>query len=71
MWGSDYKIVLNTDDWRFGGRDRLKNGEAMKFPYLNDGWCNRRYSIMQYIPSRTAIVLISLDNLKKHEETKP
>lgn len=61
---------MNTDDGRFGGKDRLKNGEAMKFPYLSEGWCNRPYSIMQYIPSRTAIVLISLDNLKKYEDAK-
>lgn len=39
----------------------------MTFPYLKEAWCNRPYSIKQYLPSRTAIVLISVENYKKHE----
>lgn len=70
LWPSDYKMILNTDDERFGGKNRLKNGENMDFPYLSYGWSNRPYSIMQYIPSRTAIVLISTENLKKYNKPK-
>ena len=44
----------------------MKHGEEMVFPYLKEGWCNRPYSIKQYIPSRTAIVMIALENLKKY-----
>jgi 1,4-alpha-glucan branching enzyme len=70
FWSSDYRMILNTDDERFGGKNRLKSGENMNFPYLSAGWNNRPYSIMQYIPSRTALVLMSINNLKKYEAAK-
>jgi len=65
-WASDHRVVLNTDRWSFGGRDRIK--EDMNFPYINDGWCNRPHSIKLYIPARSAIVLIALESLQKYME---
>jgi len=60
--------VLNTDRSEYGGKDRLKKGEFMTFPYILDAWCNRPNHIKLYIPCRTAIVLIPIEKLKLHEE---
>lgn len=46
----------------------MKKGESMNFPYIKEGWCNRPNHIKLYIPSRTAIVLISSEKLKMHQE---
>ena len=59
--------MLDTDRGEFGGKNRLGGGSA-NIPYLSEGWCNRPYSIKQYIPSRTALVLIPLVNLAKYEK---
>ncbi len=60
-------MALNTDRAEFGGRDRLRHGETMNYPHISEGWCNRPFSIKQYIPARTAIVLVAVENLKKVE----
>jgi len=64
-WASDHKILLDTDESRFGGYDRLKYGHNNYFPIIKEKWNNRQNYIQLYIPSRTAMVLISGENLKK------
>ncbi len=59
---------MNTDRAEFGGKDRLKGGEGMNFPFIPAGWCNRPHSIKLYIPSRTAIVLVAVENIKKYDD---
>ncbi|KAF9348806.1 alpha-1,4-glucan branching enzyme [Mortierella sp. NVP85] len=52
----EYKIILNTDESRFGGHDRVSN--LSQFFTTTEPWCNRDYFIQVYIPCRTAIVLV-------------
>lgn len=54
-----YKIVLDSDAEEFGGHKRLDH--STEFFTSNDGWDDRRHSIMIYIPCRTAIVLALQD----------
>ncbi|KAI5965404.1 GLC3 [Candida pseudojiufengensis] len=59
-----YEIILNSDESKFGGHDRIKdneNGKKQHFFTNDDGWNNRSNSLMVYIPSRTAIVLKKVD----------
>ncbi|KAI5949834.1 GLC3 [Candida margitis] len=59
-----YEIVLNSDEARFGGHDRIQDpvpGKKQEFFTNNDAWNNRSNSLMVYIPSRTAIVLKKVD----------
>ncbi|KAI5961336.1 GLC3 [Candida theae] len=59
-----YEIILNSDDAKFGGHDRIKDpvpGKKQEFFTENDPWNNRSNSLMVYIPSRTAIVLKKVD----------
>lgn len=56
-WSYDHIIVLDTDELRFFGQERLRHGHEHPFPVLRESWCNRPNYIQMYIPSRTAIVL--------------
>lgn len=59
-----YEIILNSDDAKFGGHDRIKDpvpGKKQEFFTNNDPWNNRSNSLMAYIPSRTALVLKKVD----------
>jgi 1,4-alpha-glucan branching enzyme len=49
-----YKIVLDSDEEKFGGHSRLNH--STEFFTNNDGFAGRRYSMMIYIPSRVALV---------------
>ncbi|BFZ65057.1 alpha-1,4-glucan branching enzyme [Saitoella coloradoensis] len=50
-----YKIVLSTDDEKFGGLNRIDtNGEFFTTPFE---WNGRANYLQVYIPTRTAIVL--------------
>lgn len=50
----EYKIVLNSDERKFGGFDRV---DATNLYFTNEGWYeDRPHSFMIYTPSRTAIV---------------
>lgn len=51
-----YKIVLDTDDAKFGGFDRIDR-EKSEFHTVAEQWCNRDNYIQVYIPSRTGIAL--------------
>lgn len=49
-----YKIVLNSDDEKFGGHNRLDpNAEHFTFP---EPYAGRRNSMLVYIPSRVGLV---------------
>jgi len=54
-----YRIVLDSDNKEFGGPNRLDSNTD--FFTGNDGWGNRRHSMMVYIPCRTAFVLAKVD----------
>lgn len=59
-----YEIILNSDDAKFGGHDRIKDpvpGKKQEFFTNNDPWNNRANSLMVYIPTRTALVLKKVD----------
>lgn len=50
-----YRIVLDSDDPKFGGHSRLDH--KTEFVTFNEGYANRRYSTNVYAPSRVAFVL--------------
>jgi 1,4-alpha-glucan branching enzyme len=66
-WSSDHKIILDTDESRFGGKDLLNFGHANKFPIHKEKWMHRSNYIQLYIPSRTGIVLMAEENLGKYD----
>ncbi|XP_066995367.2 1,4-alpha-glucan-branching enzyme [Anabrus simplex] len=50
----EYKVVLNTDDEKFGGHRRVDASIShFTFP---EGFAGRRHSIQAYLPCRTALV---------------
>ncbi|PGH16532.1 1,4-alpha-glucan-branching enzyme [Helicocarpus griseus UAMH5409] len=50
-----YRIVLDTDEERFGGFGRVDGGT--RFFTKEEGWDGRACSLMVYVPKRSAIVL--------------
>jgi len=56
-WNEGLRVVLDTDEERFGGFKRLEYGHQNSLPPL-DGWDNRYHSVKLYAPSRTAQVLV-------------
>ena len=56
-WPYEHIIVLDTDELRFFGQERVVQGHSVPFPILREPWCGRPNYIQMYIPSRTAIVL--------------
>lgn len=56
-----YKIVLNSDEEKFGGHGRISDvdaeGNDLQFFTRNERWNDRSNALFTYIPSRTAIVL--------------
>jgi 1,4-alpha-glucan branching enzyme len=55
MEASSYRIVLNTDEYRFGGQNRIDDGLVYS-TVPDDGKENQNY-LRLYMPARTAIVL--------------
>lgn len=55
----DHVVVLSTDDEEFGGKGRIDKKIVYKVNKEEHKYCNRAYSFMIYIPSRTGIVLKS------------
>jgi 1,4-alpha-glucan branching enzyme len=55
MKPSKYKIVLNTDEYRFGGQNRIDNSLIYSTVH-EDGTGNQNY-LRLYMPARTAMVL--------------
>jgi ADP-glucose type glycogen/starch synthase len=56
-WNEGLRIVLDTDEERFGGFKRLQYGHENTLPCL-DGWDGQYHSTKLYVPSRTAQVLV-------------
>ncbi|CAH1786510.1 unnamed protein product [Owenia fusiformis] len=54
-----YAVVLDTDDEKFGGQQRVDHS-ATHFS-KDEPWANRKNSIYVYVPCRTAIVLAKQD----------
>lgn len=53
---SDYKVILNTDDFWYGGHGNVPTGQV--YPRQDYPLHNRDHSIQLYIPTRTAQVLV-------------
>jgi len=53
----EHIIVLDTDEKRFAGKDRLRHGHENVFPIIKEPWSGRNNYIQVYIPSRVAMVL--------------
>ena len=56
-----YKIALNSDAPYFAGHGRIIE-ETSIFYTIDEAWCNRQCHIRVYIPCRTALVLVRVDN---------
>ena len=69
-WGTQHKIILDSDEFRFFGKGRLEYGHGHFFPIIREGWNNRPNHFNLYIPSRTCMVLIAEENIKKYDLTK-
>ena len=70
QWGTPHKIVLDSDELRFFGKRRLEYGHGHFFPIIREGWNNRPNHFNLYVPSRTCMVLIAEENLKKYDLSK-
>ena len=68
-WPVEHVIVLDTDEERFFGFNRLMYGHLNQYPIMKEPWCNRKNYIQLYIPSRTGIVLRPMTEL--NAEAKP
>ena len=55
---------------RFFGKARLEYGHGHLFPIIREGWNNRPNHFNLYIPSRTCMVLIAEENIKKYDLSK-
>ena len=64
---TDHKIILDSDEDKFFGKNRLQHGHENRFPILYNSFNNRPYSMNVYIPSRTCMVLIAEENEKKYD----
>ena len=69
-WGTKHKIILDSDEERFMGKGRLNHGHNNSFPVSKKTFNNRPYNMKVYIPSRTCMVLIADENIKKYDISK-
>lgn len=58
--GAELTLLLDTDDERFGGFGRLAQGYGVPFPNL-ERTHGRTGSVKLYIPSRTGLILTTVD----------
>lgn len=56
-WNEGLRVVLDSDEGRFGGHHRLDWGHSNSFP-PGDGWDSRYHSTKMYMPARTCQVLV-------------
>ncbi len=56
----EYKMLMNTDEIRFGGRGRIQEGQV-HFTLFNPGAYGKRNLLSLYLPNRTAVVLKQKD----------
>ena len=69
-WGSNHKIILDSDEERFMGKGRLKPGHDNFFPCNKKAFNNRPNNIKVDLPARTCMVLIAEENIKKYDFSK-
>ena len=69
-WGTKHKIILDSDEERFMGKGRLKSGHTNLFYSNKKAFNNRPYNMKLNMPSRTCIVLIAEENIKKYQISK-
>ena len=69
-WNSQHKIILDSDEERFMGKGRLKYGHENYFKVEKKEFNNRPCNLKVYLPSRTCMVLIAEENLKKYNIEK-
>eukprot|EP01017_Pseudomicrothorax_dubius_P043586 TRINITY_DN7285_c0_g2_i2.p1 TRINITY_DN7285_c0_g2~~TRINITY_DN7285_c0_g2_i2.p1 ORF type:complete len:726 (-),score=176.72 TRINITY_DN7285_c0_g2_i2:113-2290(-) len=65
----DHRLILDTDDAKFGGHDRLRPGYQSNFPVTKEPWHDRGNFIVAYIPNRCAMVfepIFATDVDEKH-----
>jgi len=62
-WNEGLKVVLDSDEGRFGGHRRLEWGHVNCHP-AGQAWDNRYHSCQLYLPSRTCQVLVRESLLK-------
>ena len=55
---TDYKVILNTDDFWFGGHGIVVTGQV--YPCQQHSMHGRDQSIQLYLPTRTAQVLTAV-----------
>ena len=66
-WSTPHKIVLDTDEGRFFGTNRLDYGHKTPFPSVNQPWMNESHYIQMYLPSRTCIILCAEENIGRYD----
>uniref|UniRef100_A0AC35UGP8 1,4-alpha-glucan branching enzyme n=1 Tax=Rhabditophanes sp. KR3021 TaxID=114890 RepID=A0AC35UGP8_9BILA len=57
-----YKTTLQSDDCRFGGHNRIEDQELV-YQTTPGQFNGRAHSLLTYIPSRTCIVMVKVDDL--------
>ncbi|MDP2336423.1 MAG: alpha amylase C-terminal domain-containing protein [Bacteroidota bacterium] len=55
MPASKHKIVLNTDEWQFGGQNRIDS--SLTYYTVPEGRLTSQHYLQLYLPARTAMVL--------------
>ncbi|KAF9578170.1 alpha-1,4-glucan branching enzyme [Lunasporangiospora selenospora] len=52
----EYRVLLNSDETRFGGHNRVSNDS--RYFTTPEHWCNRDQFVQVYVPCRTVLVLV-------------
>jgi len=58
----EYRMILNSDDIIFGGKERLKK-DQLHFTRLAEDKSKKRHLLSLYLPTRTAIILKQQQNM--------
>jgi len=56
-WNEGMRILMDSDEPRFGGHNRLEWGHHNTFPVM-DGWDGRYHSLKCYMPARSCQVMV-------------
>ena len=69
-WRTPHIIIVDSDESRFMGKDRLTYGHENFFPCMHDSYQGRPNYIQLYVPNRTCMVLIAEENMNKYDLKK-
>ena len=69
-WKSKHIIIMDSDELRFLGQERLKQGHNKFINTINKPWNDRPNRIKLYLPSRTCSIFIAEENIKKYDLSK-